>query len=482
MTRRSWTLIGVLAALVVLVGAYVLVTRPKPSPAAPATITLSKGDKDKIVQVALTDRPEGTLTLVKKDGKWSVQPAVSGALEDTSIDNLLYSFSSLTAQRVIDEKPTDLAQYGLAPPRATGIGTWDDGTSHTVYLGDKAPSGQAYYVQVKGDPKVYAVDSYTGEHFHWTAKDIRSRTVTPAINYDEVVYVKLSEPDGTVIEARKKEDAESKSFQLGFGQFVMTRPFRSARGLDSQKQDSLVKVAQGVSIADFADEPLKGLASYGLDRPRAELVTRDKSNTLDILFGTTKGTQTYFSIRGQPGVYLADTSSLGFLTTKAFDLIDKFAFIPNIDDVDRMEIRTGGATHTLVLTRTTKKAPVQNPPSSPAAAAAPAAPEPDTVTTAYSVDGKTADEQNFKKFYQDLIGLQVEGQMAHQVPDAPEISVTFQLNKGDPRTVRVDYAPYDRDFDAVFINGVAEFALTKGQLTNVLAKLNQLLSGQKVSD
>jgi hypothetical protein len=469
MSRRAWTLIGVLAVLGILIGAYFYVSRPKPAPAAAAAPQeLSKGEKDKLVKVVLTDRPEGTLTLVKKADKWNTDPPVSVALEPTTIDNLLYSFSALNAERVIEEKPSNLGQYGLAPPRATGVGTWADGTSHTLFLGDKTPSGGSYYIQVKGDPRVYTVQTYTGQNFHWTLKDIRSRTISPAINYDEVEYVKVTERDGTVLEVKRKTDAETKSFQLGFGQFILTRPYSLPRGLDSQKQDTLVKGAQSVSISDFADEPLKGLDAYGLARPRAEAVVRDKSNTIDYIFGDEKGTQTWFAIRGQPGVYLVDTSSLDFLKTKPFDVIDKFTFIPNIDDVDRMDIISGGKTHTLAITRTTKKAAKAG--------------DPDEVTAAYTVDGKTAQEDNFKKFYQALIGLQVEGETARKVPNAPELSVTFSLNKGDVKTVRVDYAPYDRDFDAIFLNGVGRFALTRGQLTAMLAKLDLLVTGQKVPD
>lgn len=488
MSRRSWTLVGVLAVIVVLVGAYVLVTRSKPSPIrkAPETIQLSKGDKAGIVRVALTDRAEGPLVLAKKAGKWNTEPPVTAVLDDTSIDNLLDDFAALAAQRVIDEKPTDLAQYGLAPPRASATANWQDGTSRTLLLGDKTPSGSTFYIQVKGDPKVYSVESYNGQHFHWTLKDIRSRTLTPAINWDEVAYVKLTEPDGTVIEVRRKLDSESKSFQLGFGQFVMTRPYRLPRGLDSQKQDALIKGAQGVSISDFAEEPPKSLAAYGLDYPRAEVIVRDKSNTLDLIFGAQKDTQTWFAVRGKPGVYLTDSSSLDFLKTKPFDVIDKFSFIPNIEDVDRIDISAAGKTHTLVITRTVKKAAnapaATNVPASPNAPPAPKADQQDEVTSTYTADGKSVEEDSFKKFYQEVIGLQVEGEAARRVADSPEVSTTFFLNKGDTRTVKVDYAPYDRDFDAIFVNGVGQFALTKGQLTRMLGKLDQLLSGQKVSD
>jgi len=469
MSRRGWTLIGVAVVLGLLIGAYVFVTRPKPAPApAAAQPVLSKGDKDKLVKVVLSDRPEGTLTLVRKAGTWNTEPPVAVQLESTALDDLLFSFSALNAERIIEEHPADLGQYGLAPPRATGVGTWEDGTSHTLLLGDKAPSGSTFYIQVKGDPRVYTVQSFTGQHFHWTLKDLRSRTISPAINYDEVTYVKIVERDGTVIEAKRKTDAETKSFQLGFGQFILTRPYATLRGLDSQKQDPVIKGTQSVSISDFADEPLKGPEAYGLARPRAEVIVRDKSNTIDYLFGDEKGTQTWFALRGQPGVYLVDTSSLDFLKTKPFDVIDKFAFIPNIEDVDRIDITSGGKTHTLLITRTTKKAAKAG--------------DPDEVTAAYTADGKTVDDGNFKVFYQVVIGLQLEGETAKKVPNAPEVSVKFSLNKGEQKTVRVDYAPYDRDFDAIFLNGVGGFALTKGQIAEMLRKLDLLLAGQKVTD
>jgi hypothetical protein len=469
-SRRSWTLLGVLVVLALLIGGYFVLTRTRPSAAAaaPAPVELSKGDKDKIVRVALTDRAAGSLVLQKKAGKWGTEPPVTAVLDDNSIDNLLYDFSGLTAQRVIEEHPSNLAQYGLAPPRAVATGTWEDGTSHALLLGDKAPSGTSFYIQVKGDPRVYSVESYNGQHFLWTLKDIRSRALTPAINWDEVEYVKILEASGTVIEARRKLDSESKSFQLGFGQFLMTRPYRAPRGLDSQKQDTVIKGAQAVSIADFAEEPPKSLSAYGLDQPRAEVMVRDKSNTLDLIFGAQKDTQTWFAVRGRPGVYLADSSSLDFLKTKPFDVMDKFVFIPNIEDVDRIDIASGGKAHMLVISRTVKKAAKAG--------------EPDEVTSAYTADGKTVEEDSFKKFYQEAIGLQVEGETAHRVPDTPDVTMTFRLNKGDSRTVKVEYAPYDRDFDAIFVNGVGEFALTRGQLTRMLGKLDLLVTGQKVTD
>jgi hypothetical protein len=469
MSKRVWTLIAVLVVLGALIGGYFWVTRPTPAPKAteaPKT-ELSKGDKDAIVKIVLADRAEGALTLEKKGKDWSVTPALGGTLDASSMDDLLYSFSSLMAERTIEENPADLAQYGLKPPQATASATWADGSTHTLYLGDRTATGNTYYIQVKDDPKVYTVWMNNGQHFHWTVKDLRSKAISPVINYDEITYLKIIGRDGTPLEIKTKTTDETKSYQLGFGAYMVTMPYSYHRGLDTEKQDALIKGPQSISIGDFAEDA-KDLGKYGLARPQAEVIVRDKSNAIDFLIGSEKGYQTYFMIRGQSGVYLTDTSSLSFLATKPFDVIDKFTFIPNIDDVDSLEITAAGKTHTLVITRTAKKAEKAG--------------DPDEVTAAYTADGKTVEEDSFKKYYQSVIGLQVEGESPKKVPNKPEVSVTYHLNKGATPVVRVDYAPYDRDFDAIFIDGVNEFALTKLQLTRMLAKLDTLVAGQKVTD
>lgn len=471
MSRRSWTLIAVFVVLAGLIGGAFWLTRPKTTSAAgaDARTQLLKGDKEKLVKVELTGRPEGILTLRKKGATWNLEPPGPAAyvMDASNLDRLLSGISVLFADRVIDENPTDLAQYGLKPPKVTAIGTFSDGTEQTLFLGDKTPAGGAYYLQVKGDPKLYSVSMYDADHLHWTANDLRSKELTPALNYDEVTYLKLVQRDGTVIEAKEKTAEEAKSYQLGFGKYILTRPYAYQRGVDSEKQDTIIKGPQGIAIASFVADNPKDLAKYGLARPWGEVLVRDKANALRFLFGAQKDeTETFFMIEGKPTVYSVATSNLAFMSTKPFELVDKFTFIPNIDDVDRIDIAAGGKAHVLTIARTTQKAEKAG--------------EESKLVASYAVDGKTADEENFKKFYQSLIGLQVEGEVTHRVPNVPEVSTRFTLNKGPSKTVALDYAPYDRDFDAVFMDGKSVFALTKGQLNAMVAKLDLLLKGEPV--
>jgi len=404
---------------------------------------------------------------VNRRGPPSIAGATGISLDSSSVDDIVSTLTSLSAERVIDDKPTDLSQYGLQPPRVVGEATYRDGTVKKLFLGDKTPTGNTYYLQAAGDPKVYSVWTNHGDHLHWTLADLRDKKITPELNYDEVTYFKVTKSDGTTIELQQKTEKENKTYQLGFGRFLMSRPYSYPRGVDSQKGDPFIKGPQSIQISSFVDDHPADLSRYGLSRPEAEVLLRDKSNTLDFLIGSSTGDRTYFMIRGKSSVYTTDKSSLDFLKTTAWDLVDKFVFIPNIDDVDRLDLSSGGATHSLVITRVTKKAEKKG--------------DEDTVEATYTADGKKVEEQSFKAFYQQVIALQAEGEVRKAVPDRPVMTVRFFMNKGSSKMVTVDYAPYDNDFDAVFVDGKSEFALTKEQLAKVSDKLVTLLSGGKVT-
>jgi hypothetical protein len=470
MSRRGWTLIGVLVVLCGLIGSTLLATRPKPAPAAADNrIQLLKGDKEKLVKVELTGRAQADLTLLRSGKTWTFVPPGPAwfVFDESNLDRLLTGISTLFADRLIDEKPTDLAQYGLTPPKAIATGTFIDGAVQTVYLGDRAPGSGTYYLQVKGNPRVYTVQMYDAEHFKWAANDLRSKVITPALNYDEVTYLRLVERNGTVIEANEKTAEENKSYQLGFGKFLLTRPYPFPRGIDTEKQDQLLKAPQGIAIESIVADAPADMTRYGLARPWGEAQVRDKANAITFLFGAQKNdTETYFMIKGQHTVYSVLTSSLSFMDTKPFDIVDKFIFIPNIDEVDRMDITVAGVKHVLAITRTVQKAANAG--------------EEDKVTPSYSMDGKPAKEEYFKGFYQSVIGLMADGEVRRQVPDVPDVTVRFTMNKGPSKTVTLDYAPYDRDFYAIFMDGKSVFALTRGQMDVMRTKLDLLLKGEPV--
>lgn len=473
MKKRTVAMLVTLAALAALAGVYAWL-RLKPAPAAPAyeegaKKELSKLDAEKLVKIVLSDRPEGTLTLVKQDGAWRLDPPSALKLDTASVDDLVYSFTALFAERTIEEQPTDLAPYGLVPPRAVARGYLADGTVKTIRLGDETPTGNTYYLQVEGDPAVYSVWMNHGQHFHWKAVDLRSKALLATINVEEVAYYKARLRSGQTVEIVEKTPEEAKEFQLGFGKYLMVKPYAAPRGVDGEKFQPMLEGPAGIDVAEFVDEAPADLARYGLEKPWGEVLVRDKAGTLHLLFGADRGAdRVCFMVAGERAVYAVDRYKLDFLATKPFDIVDKFLFIPSIDDLDRLDVTARGATHSFVLTRTTKKA-------------AEAGAE-DEVVTAYAGDGRELAEENFKKFYQAVIGLLADGEAPRAVPNDPVVSIRYRLNKGGKTDVTVNLVPYDKVFYGSYVDGIGGFALTKVQVEEMLAKMDSLLKGETLKD
>jgi hypothetical protein len=249
----------------------------------------------------------------------------------------------------------------------------------------------------------------------------------------------------------------------------MVKPYPAPRGVDAEKFDAMLTGAASIDIAEFVDDAPTDLARYGLARPWGELLVRDKAGALHLLFGADRGSdRVCFQVAGERAVYAVDKYKLDFMNTKPFDLVDKFVFIPSIDDVDRLDITAGGAIHVFTLARTTKKAAEKD--------------AADEVVTTCKGDGKDLSEESFKKFYQSVIALSIEGEATRTVPNAPVITIRYRLNKGDKRDVTVGLAPFDKIFYASFVDGVGGFALTKVQAEAMLAKMDALLKGEDITD
>src|SRR5205807_6414021 len=80
----------------------------------PKILTLKQED---LTKLEIKRKGGEALDLAKGDaGKWQITaPKQMGADQD-AVSSLLSTVSSLNSERVVDDKPTDLGQYGLAQP------------------------------------------------------------------------------------------------------------------------------------------------------------------------------------------------------------------------------------------------------------------------------------------------------------------------------------------------------------------------------
>lgn len=471
-TRRLWILAAVAAALAAAVGGVLLLAnRPRRAPEGGAAVRIeltTRAEAD-LARVSLAGRKEGPLVLEKKGEAWLAASAPGVALDPARSRDLVYWFWSLSAERVVEENPGDPGAYGLAPPRARGEASFADGSSLAYLLGDPTPAGDGYYLQLKGDPRVYKVATIVGESMHGTLEDLRDRTISPAIVADEIVAARIRRPDGRVIEIVQKSPEEARDMQLGFGGYFLVRPWKIPRGLNAERQQAFLQGLVSLSIDDFVVDSPASLSPYGLASPWAEFSVKDKAgSTLAVQFGAARPDgMRYFRLAGRPAVYALSQAKLAFLVQPVFDLAEKFVFIPSIDDVDALEITAGGRTRVYALSRQT----------GPAAEGE----EPEVVTS-FTLDGKPLEDGQARKLYQRVIGLLVEGEAPRAPGGSPVVVTRFRMNKGAAGEVTVRYVDFDRDFYAVFVAGACDFLISKGQVGGMLAALAQVVEGKELAD
>jgi hypothetical protein len=185
----------------------------KEEPESSSSPKLLSLKQDEITKIEILRR-EGETTRIEKgsDGAWRITAPEALAADRSAVESLVSSAATLNADKVVEEKPEDLAAFGLKEPRARVVITLKDGKTRTALLGDDAPVGGGGFAQVDGDPKVYLLTSWVKGGLDKLAVDLRDKRIL-TFDRDKLVRLEI---------ARKKETFEfSKNAQ---GSWVISRP------------------------------------------------------------------------------------------------------------------------------------------------------------------------------------------------------------------------------------------------------------------
>jgi hypothetical protein len=257
-----------------------------------------------------------------------------------------------------------------------------------------------------------------------------------------------------IVLRRKPEDEKDIRFSVGF--YEMIRPYRQAYGVDTEDLNTFLQSIPAFRIEEFVADNVSDFSPYGLARPAAELYMQDEETTVHLYFGDHKDqSEVYFRQSGVDSVYTVRRDQLDFLDQRAFPLVDKFAFIVNIDDVDRVSVKGQDTEIELSMTRTG---------------------EGDDEVTTYFADGTEVEEDPFKKLYQSFIGLFIEAELDQPTGRAPEVTMTYHMNKGDQPSFTIEYIPHDVDFYEVRVDGASEFLMSREQIRLMLEDVRKFLA------
>ena len=143
----------------------------KPSPdASPKLVTLADAD----VQRFEIRRKDAAPVIGERtaDG-WKITAPVQLHADTANANGVVSGMTGLSWDRLVEEKGSDLAQYGLAQPAVQVELDAKGGKKQTLLLGDETPTSGLFYAKLEGDPRVFTVGSYVKTSLDKTARDLR---------------------------------------------------------------------------------------------------------------------------------------------------------------------------------------------------------------------------------------------------------------------------------------------------------------------
>lgn len=188
---RSRGLIVAVIILAALTGVLYWSQHRKPPAETPATSTAAapmivKVDPSTVTELVFKQKGVDAITVEKTQaGQWQITKPKPYRADQEAVAGVLSTLSGLSADRVVEEKATDRAPFGLNNPAAEV-----DAGTHQVLLGDDTPTGGDVYVAVSGDPRVFTVSSYNKTSLAKSLNDLRDKNLL-TLNQDKVSRVEL---------------------------------------------------------------------------------------------------------------------------------------------------------------------------------------------------------------------------------------------------------------------------------------------------
>lgn len=250
--------------------------KPEVKADAPRLLDLKEAD---FIRVELK-RASDSLTLERQGSGWRITAPAAYAADSDAVSGLLSNLGSLNADKIVDDKPADLGQYGLAAPPLTLAFTTKDKKSRQLKIGDSAPMSGGYYAQLDGDPKVYSIASYNQTNLNKTVADLRDKRLL-TFDTDKISRIEI---------ATAKDTYEVVKNNSGEWQIVKPHPMRAE---SFQIEEILRKIKEAkMDPARSEEDAKKAAAGFAAGQRVALIKITDASGTQEFEVRKQKGAGT----------------------------------------------------------------------------------------------------------------------------------------------------------------------------------------------
>jgi len=294
--------------------------------------------------ISLNQDDISKLEVKKKDGddvvlnragasNWKITSPKNLVADQDSVSTILYNLSPMDGATLIEDKATDLKQFGLAEPEAQVSATGKDGKTNTILIGDETPTGDAAYVMLSGDSRVYSVPKNTKTNLDKGLKDLRDKRLMP-VDFDKLSSVEIN---GAKLHL---------TFGSDDGQWTVRSP-ANLRGDTSKMETIIEKLRTSTMDPSTSDADMKKAASlFASGAPIATLKATDASGSQELQIRKTSGGY-YAKTTAMDGAYKVPNELGDAVNKDAEDFREKRVFDFAEADPDKVELHDGSKAYFL---------------------------------------------------------------------------------------------------------------------------------------
>jgi len=309
---KSGGLITALGVLVVLGGLvwwfnkHPTANTASKTPPAPKLISV---DAKQIDDIVLAKTGSDPVELAKLADSWTIAKPTPMPADQDAVGMLTSTLATLNADRLIDDHPASLNDFGLANPAVEVDVTVKGGKTTKLLLGSDTPAATGTYAKLGSDPKVYTIPTYTKASFDKTVNDLRDKRLL-TFNQDKLTAVAIT-GKGPTFEFGKKAQ--------GDWQITKPKPMRA----DGLQVDDVIRKLKDAKMDLTA-------ANYDPKAVAAQFASGEKVGTVSTTDNTGTQTVEVHKSKDKDGGYYAKSSAVAGIYKVAGDLGDSLG--KSVDD------------------------------------------------------------------------------------------------------------------------------------------------------
>ena len=330
--------VALAVVLLGLVGYIYFVDSKKP--ASGAAETKAKAftvEADQIEEIQIKPAAAESSRAEKTNGTWQlVEPEKTDA-DQGQLTNTATSIASLEVNGIVDDNPSDLAQYGLNPAKLdVAFRVKGEKDLRHLLVGEKTAAGGDLYAKRADEKRVILISSYLEGTFNRTPFDLRDKTLLK-FDHDKVDGLEIAR-GGAVTQLAKSN-----------GEWAIVKPYRARA--DFGTAEAAISSLSSTQMQKIVSPTAVDLQAYGLDRPAVTTTVISGSARATLALGKVEGDSTYARDVSRPMVFTIPQATAVDLQKDAGMFRRKDMFDGRSFNASRVELHRGAETLTFARSK-----------------------------------------------------------------------------------------------------------------------------------